>query len=365
MRKYVACLLVATAVGVIAMSAVAGAQTRHARHAREARKSFIVIRRHRSRVTLFVERSHHRAHAFIASCPAGQFVASYCTPPQEQNLFGAYAWNDGSVTFGSSNSQTCKALGYPSTAKACGVYTTTPNTLIAAFVSSDGPTSAGQSITVTCILANGTAAGGPCPVTFHRVNSENAGGGDAEVWYADATSVISQSTPIFVTARATSSDCGTGKAACDVSLQAVTFLNAITPGASGVQATGIGASTICYSKAAAPSCSLTTTEPESMVWASANDPGAATIPTWPSNQFAIGVSDPTNKKTFYSQFLGTCTANQNGSKPCTTMPLPVSGLYQNPFVIAPAVVPSAATKVTINDTAPSNKPFNMVDVEIL
>jgi hypothetical protein len=241
------------------------------------------------------------------------------------------------------------------------------NTLIVAFVGSDGPSSAGQNITVTCSTPTPTTtSAGACPVTFHKVNAENAGGGDAEVWYADATNVIPQSAPIFVTAHAVSSDCGTsGKSACDVSLQAVTFANAITPGATGVQATGIGASSVCFSKSGAPSCALTTTEPQSQVWAEANNPKAATIPTWPSNQFAIGVSDPTNKKTFYTQFLGTCTANQNGSKPCTTMPLPVSGLYQNPFTIAPAAVPAAATKVTINDTAPTSNPFNMVDVEIL
>jgi hypothetical protein len=298
----------------------------------------------------------------VASCPPGQFTASYCTPPVQQDLFGAYAWNDGGVTFGSNSSSTCKALGYPSSAKSCGVFTTYPNELIVAFVGSDGPKGAGQSLTVSCK----TASGGTCPVTFHKVNSENAGGGDSEIWYADATSVISQTAPIFVTASAASATCGSsGRGACDVSLQAVTFTNAITAGGTGVQATGIGASSVCFSKSAAPNCSLTTTEPYSLVWAAANNPSAATIPTWPSNQFAVGVSDGANKKTFYSQFLGTCTANANGTKPCTTMPLPVSGLYQNPFKLAPTATPTSGTKVTINDTAPTTNPFNLVLVEIL
>jgi hypothetical protein len=180
------------------------------------------------------------------------------------------------------------------------------------------------------------------------------------------TPPASSARPRFVTAKAASSDCGSSsRAACDVSLQAVTFENAITPGAGGVQATGIGASSTCYSKSGAPSCSLTTTEPDSMVWAEANDPKVDTIPTWPANQFAIGVADSAADKTFYTQFLGTCTANSNGSKPCTTMALPASGLYQNPFTIAPAIVPTLGTKETINDTAPTNEPYNMVAVEIL
>jgi hypothetical protein len=362
MKKYVACLLVATAATLFAIPAVAGAQTRHSKHANQGKHGFIVVSRHRGHEALFVQRSHARAKARIASCPAGQLNASYCSAPVEQTLFGAYAWNDGGVTFGSTNSTTCKALGYASTAKACGVYTTVANELIVAFVSSDGPTSASQTITVSCT----TSTGGTCPVTFKKVVAENGGGGDSEVWYADASAVISQTSPIFVTAKATSTDCGTtGKAACDVSLQAVTFENAITAGASGAQGTGIGASNACYSKAGAPTCSLTTTEPDSQVWAAAIDPKSSTIPTWPSNQFAIGVADSSNNKAFYTQFIGTCTANANGSKPCTTMPLPASGLYQNPFTIAPATVPAAGTSETINDTAPTGNPYNLALVEIL
>jgi hypothetical protein len=176
--------------------------------------------------------------------------------------------------------------------------------------------------------------------------------------YADATSVISKTAPIFVTATASKSSCGLFTK-CDVSLQAVTFTNAITAGASGAQATGIGASNVCASSKGAPSCSLTTTEPDSQVWAEANNWGSATIPTWPSGQFAIGVSDPSSRKTFYTQFAGTCTGS------CQPQQLPGPGLYQNPYAIAPASFPNSATKVTINDTAPTNNPFNEVVVEIL
>jgi hypothetical protein len=47
------------------------------------------------------------------------------------------------------------------------------------------------------------------------------------------------------------------------------------------------------------------------------------------------------------------------------MPLPASGLYQNPFVLAPTATPTSGTKVTINDTAPTTNAFNQVNVEIL
>jgi len=47
------------------------------------------------------------------------------------------------------------------------------------------------------------------------------------------------------------------------------------------------------------------------------------------------------------------------------MPLPQSGLYQNPFTLAPTAIPATGTKATINDTAPTNNPFNLVLVEIL
>ncbi|MGO9903679.1 MAG: hypothetical protein ACLP0J_29350 [Solirubrobacteraceae bacterium] len=354
MRKYFVCLAAAAAATLIGPAL---AVAHPAAHARQSKQGIIVTSRHDQRVGFYIQRSHARATAHAASCPPGNFIPSYCSPPVEQSLFGAYAWNDGGVTFGSTNSSTCKALGWSSSP--CGVYTAQANTLIVVFAGVDGRYGYGQSLTVSCSAPNGAT----CP-TFHKVNSENGAQGDSEVWYADATSAISQAKPIFVTATAVNSNCGTHYSApCDVSLQAVTFANAIS-GTTPPQSTGIGASSVCSSAKAAPSCSLTTTEPDSLVWAALNNPSAATIPTWPSNQFAVGVADGANQKTFYSQFLGTCTANANGSKPCTTMPLPASGLYQNPYVLAPTAS-LTNTKVTINDTAPTNDPFNEVVVEIL
>ena len=361
MRKYGACLAALAVVMLVGPTAVAAAQTRHVGAAHAAR-SFIVIGRHHQRVALYVQRGRRSTGGHAAACPpGGPFNSSStgCTPPVEQNLFGAFSWGSGSATFGSPSSSVCRGLGW--TMGPCGVYTTTKNTLIVAFVGASGPAGA-QSVTVSCQMEDG----GTCPVTFTKVKSDNAGGGgDSEVWYADATNIIAQSKPIYVTATASKADCGSrGRSACDVSLQAVTFQNAIAAGSTGGQATGIGASSACASKSGAPTCSITTTEADSQVWAALNNPLDETIPTWPSNQFAIGVSDAANEQTFYSQLLGTCTSNGNGSKPCTTMPLPASGLYQNPYVLNPTAAPFATVE-TINDTAPTNDPYNEVDVEIL
>jgi hypothetical protein len=348
----------AAAITLIGPTAIAAAHTRR-NDAKPGRHSFIVVSRHDQRVSLYVQRSDHRTGARAAACPpGGPFTNSStaCTPPAEQNLFGAFAWNSGSATFGSASASTCRALGW--SLPPCGVYTTVPNTLIVAFVGASG---SGQSMTVSCEKEDG----GTCPVTFHQIKAASAGGGDSEVWYADATNVIPQKMPIYVTASASKADCGSrGRGSCDVSVQAVTFTNAIAAGATGAQATGIGASNACSSTNGAPTCSLTTTEPDSFVWASDNDPTSGAIPTWPQGQFAVGVQDQVNQQTFYSQFLGTCTANGNGSKPCSTMPLPASGLYQNPYVLAPMPSP-ATTNVTINDTSPTHNAFNEVVVEIL
>lgn len=98
-----------------------------------------------------------------------------------------------------------------------------------------------------------------------------------------------------------------------------------------------------------------------MVWAAYSDPNTGSSPpTWPSGQFAIGVADAVDQPgTFGLQFAGTCSGS------CNPMALPQDGLYQNPFTISPTAFPTLGSKVTINDTAPTNEPFNLVDVEIL
>jgi hypothetical protein len=333
MRKYVAFVAAVAGATLIAPTALAVAHGSHTSTAQASKRDFIVVGRRNSGRTLFIQRGLGNTNittlAHASSCPAGNLSPSYCSPPKPDDLFGAFAQNGQSTTFGSTSLSTCRALGY--TSAPCGVYTNVTNELIVAFVSSDGPSAGGQTMAVTCT----TASGGACPVTFKKVASENAGGGDSEVWYADASSIITKTAPIFVTTTAAKAGCPSGTAKCDVSLQAVTFQNAITPGASGVQGTGIGASpSTCYSSKGTPACSLTTTEPDSWVWAEANDWGASTVPTPSSGQTAIGISDGANRKTFYTQYTN-------------------------------AYTPASGTKVTIGDSAPTSEPFNLVAVEIL
>jgi hypothetical protein len=331
MRKFVACAAAATAATMIAGTALAATPARHAAatHALQTKQNFVVIKGRDTKRTLFVQRKqlHGTTFAQAAACTAGNYNPNYCTPPTWNTLFGAFSQSGGSVTYGSTNSSICRQLGMPAP---CGVYTTAKNALIVAFVASDGPSKGGQSMSVTCT----TSSGGACPVTFKKVASENAGLGDSEVWYADASSIIAENAPIFVTTTAAEAGCPSGNAKCDVSLQVVPFNNAITAGASGPQGTGIGNSSVCYSSKAAPSCSVTTLGSDSLVFGAANDWGASTIPSPVSGQTAIGVADGTNRKTFYSQFTNTD-------------------------------IPTAGTKVTIGDTSPTNEPFNLVDVEIL
>ncbi len=357
MRKYVACVAVALATtATLIAPAVAGAHVRQTSRAQKGKMDLIVVGKRNARREFYVQRIQPSTTvAQAASCPAGgPFIPNYCTSPVEDNLFGAFSYDAGSTTFGSTNNSNCRALGY--SGQPCGVYTTVQNELIVAFVGGDAPSGGGQTVTVSCT----TYSGGTCPVTFHKFASENAAGADSEVWYADATNIISKTAPIFVKTTA-GKGCGGRWPDCDVALQAVTFKNAITPGASGAQAIGLGASSTCYSASGAPSCSLTTTESDSMVWAAYSDPiSGTTPPTWPSNQFAIGVADANDEPgTFGLQFVGTCSGS------CSPMSLPSDGLYQNPFTISPTSFLSNGTKVTINDTAPTNKPFNLVDVEIL
>ena len=73
-----------------------------------------------------------------------------------------------------------------------------------------------------------------------------------------------------------------------------------------------------------------------MVWAAYSDPNSGTSPpTWPSNQFAIGVADSSDEPgTFGLQFGGTCSGT------CSPIGLPSDGLYQNPFTISPTYFPT-------------------------
>ena len=124
MRKYGAYLAALAAVTLIGPTATAVAHAGKTQ-AKQGKQSFIVLGRHHQRVSLYVQHSRGKA-AHSAACPPGNFNPAYCSPPVQQNLFGAFATNTGSATFGSNTTSTCRALGWSSAP--CGVYTTVSNT---------------------------------------------------------------------------------------------------------------------------------------------------------------------------------------------------------------------------------------------
>jgi hypothetical protein len=332
-RKYCAGVAVTAAAAVLFVPpALAGAKAHDSKASvsKLSLKDTVVVRTRRNHHQYMVRKHYRRnTEARVASCPAGNLSANYCTPPTLDSLFGSFS-TGGSATYGSNNTTVCKDLGYKSAP--CGVYTSTANELIVAYVSADGPSTGGQTLSVTCT----SSSGGTCPVTFHKLASENAAKGDSEVWYADASSVISQSNPIFVTTTPGTDKCTVqGKAStCDVNMDVVTYENAITPGAAGAQGIGIGNSAENDSSSGAPTVSVTTSEPDSWVWAVGNDWANTKALTVGSNQTAIEVIDQTAGKAFWLQTTNSYTA-------------------------------ASGTKVTINDTAPTSDPFNYVGVEIL
>ncbi|HEY2657774.1 MAG TPA: hypothetical protein VGI55_18460 [Solirubrobacteraceae bacterium] len=219
-----------------------------------------------------------------STCPPGQSGGSYCVgPPVPDTLFETISTNG--------------TASEP-------VTTNGKDTLLVAFVQADGPKTGGQSVTVS--------GGG---LTWTRDASQNQGLGDAEVWSATLPRALSKQ---MITATAATKG-------FDVNLSIVSFQNA----------SGIGARTTAFSSRGAPSATITTTQPNSWVWASANDWGGDARRTVPSGQTAvIQVLDLTDRKAFWVQTTNNPTAN-------------------------------AGTKVTINDTAPTTDPFNLALVEVL
>jgi hypothetical protein len=184
------------------------------------------------------------------------------------------------------------------------ITTSSRDTLLVALVQADGPKSGGQTVTVS--------GGG---LTWTRDAAQNKGLGDAEVWSATLSRPLSRQT---ITATA-------GSRGYDVNLAVVSFQNA----------SGIGATTTAFSSRGAPGATLTTTQPNSWVWASANDWGGDSRRTAPFGQTAvIQALDLTDRKAFWVQTTNNPTA-------------------------------TASTHVTINDTAPTTDPFNLALVEVL
>jgi hypothetical protein len=191
------------------------------------------------------------------------------------------------------------------TVAATGVTTTGTQELLLAFVSSDGPSGGGSTI-------SGVSGGG---LTWTLRQRANAQAGTAEIWRAVAPTPL---TNVTVTATQASGS-------WQSSLTVVAFLGADT---------APGAVTAASAATGAPSATLTTTRAGSWVWGVGTDWSTATARTVGPNQ------------TLVDQFLS-----------------PAGDTYwvqrQN------TQTPAAATPVTINDTAPTADRYNLALVEVL
>ena len=113
MRKYVAAAAVAVAAALIWMPALASAHTRTISRPHKGQMDLVVVRTHNARSEYYVQRAVQSTVAQTASCPAGQLIQSYCTPPTEDNLFGAFSYNDGSTSSGPRTPTTARRWGGP------------------------------------------------------------------------------------------------------------------------------------------------------------------------------------------------------------------------------------------------------------
>jgi Nidogen-like len=181
--------------------------------------------------------------------------------------------------------------------------TTVANDLLVAFVAGCGPSTGGQTATVT---SHG--------LTWRLVGRVNAQDGTSEVWEVRASGVVSG---LQVTATLT-------KTGYPVFLTAVAFTNATGIGHVGHGSAGTGV----------PSATLTTSASPSWVWGVGNDPLQHTARKVPSGQTLQSQKLASTLDTFWVQSLN----NEN---------LPIGSTAK------------------INDTGPKYDPWNLMLVEIL
>ncbi len=177
-----------------------------------------------------------------------------------------------------SNIQVCFNIDVNVVAKGSGAQTTPAfstgmgSELLLAFVSADGPASGAQKATVS-------GAG----LTWTLVSRADSSAGDAEIWQATAASLLSG---VKVTATPTTKGYNL-------------FLNVLA-----VQGTaGVGASAKASAATGAPTVSLTTTQPQSMVLGVGNDWDNAIARTPGSNQLVLNQwLNTATGDTFWSQW---------------------------------------------------------------
>jgi hypothetical protein len=183
-------------------------------------------------------------------------------------------------------------------------HTAAPGETLLAFVASDGPArAAGQTVTVS-------GAG----LTWHLVRRANTQYGDAEIWQATAGGVLRGAT-------VTSAQAHSGY---DESLTVIAMEGT----------NGVGASASASAASGAPTLSLITTEPSSLVFAVGNDWDKAVARKLPAGW--VGLNhwvDATSGNASWSQY--------------TNVP-----------------VQAAGTQVTVGDTAPVTDRWNLSAVEL-
>ncbi len=182
--------------------------------------------------------------------------------------------------------------------------TTSANEVLIAFVASDGPTSGGQTVTVS-------GAG----LTWTLVKRANTQLGTAEIWKATAASQLTDVKVKSVQSKTTYHQ----------SLTVVTFKGAA----------GVGGSASAGALNGAPSVSLTTTKANALVYGVGNGWDTATARTLGANQTMVHQwVDTSVGDTFWVQSRS-------------------------------AAIAAAGTSVQINDTAPTSDRWNFAIVEIV
>ena len=175
--------------------------------------------------------------------------------------------------------------------------------LVVAFVAGGGPAGGGQSSVVS--------GGG---LTWTLSGRENGQPGTAEVWTARASGVLSKA-QITATLK---------KTGYDEAIALVAFKNSA----------GAGNVVGFNRKTGAPTGTLTTSRPNSWVFAVGDDPHAALPRTVGAGQTLIAQAFDSGGNTYWLQAAGSPTS-------------------------------IVGTPVTINDTAPASDPYNLLLVEIL
>ncbi len=248
---------------------------------------------------------------------SGATSGSYTTPPTTTaqsgtryearftNAFGSTATTAATLTVNVPAEPKIDAKLTATAASTATVSVSTPTAgdLIVAFVAADGPARGGQKATVS---------GGH--LTWALVGRTNTERGTSEIWSARAVGRLTRAA-----IKAT-----LAKTGYKVSLTVVAFSKA--------PATGVrkGASAIT----GAPKAALTTTKPESWVFAVGNDPNRAVKRTLGPNQTLVSQTTDAAGETHWVQSTRAPTA-------------------------------SAPTRVTINDSAPTKDRWNLELVEIL